>query len=203
MKLSAADLPKLQLSLAAALLMIALGAASVHLVLNSTRTAKIALAAAQRERDDIDGKLKRVRSEESEIKQKSALFTKLQARGVIGEEPRLEWIELLKANGDRLRLLDLHYEIAPQRPLDASPGSANAFYASAMKVQLQLLHEEDLTRLLDDLRQHARALIQVRSCKLSRLPRDGDGSDGAAHLQADCLIDWITLRASANRETKQ
>ena len=38
MKLSATDLPKLQLSLAAAVLMIALGAASVHLVLNSTRT---------------------------------------------------------------------------------------------------------------------------------------------------------------------
>ena len=33
-----------------------------------------------------------------------------------------------------------------------------------MKVQLKLLHEEDLTRLLADLREQASALILVRSC---------------------------------------
>ena len=193
MKLTPADFPQLQLSLAAALLMVALGAVSVDLALNSTRQANTAQAAAQKERDEIDGKLRRVRSEEAEIKQKSAEFADLQARGVVGEEQRLEWIEQLKAIGERHRLLDLNYEIAPQRALDAAPGSAYAFYASTMKVQLGLLHEEDLGRLLDDLRQNARALIQVRSCKVWRLQRD----DRAAQLQADCLIDWITLRASA------
>ncbi|MBS1227881.1 MAG: hypothetical protein H6R17_1158 [Proteobacteria bacterium] len=193
MKLTTADVPQLQLSLAATLLMVALGAVSVHLSLSSTRAAKTAQTAAQKERDEIDGKLRRVRSEEAEIKQKSAEFANLQARGVVGEEQRLEWVELLKAIGERHRLLDLHYEIAPQRALDTAPGSAYAFYASTMKVQLGLLHEEDLTRLLDDLRQYARALIQVRSCKVWRLPRD----DRTAQLQADCLIDWITVRASA------
>ena len=196
MKLSSADFPKLQLSIASALLMLAFGAASVHLALASTRLATIAQSTAQRERNDVDGKLKRVRSEEAEIKQKSALFNSLQARGVFGEEQRLEWVELLKTIRDRHRLLDLQYEISPQRKLDDGPDSAYAFYASAMQVRLKLLHEEDLTRLLGDLRQHARPLIDVRSCKLWRLPR-GD-ADGVAQLQAECLIDWITLRATAN-----
>ena len=196
MKLSSADFPKLQLSIAAALLMLGLGAASVHLARSSTQQATIAQSAAQRARDDAHGKLKRVRSEEAEIKQKSALFNSLQARGVFGEESRLEWVELLKTIRDRHRLLDLQYEISPQRTLDDGPGSAYAFYASAMQVRLKLLHEEDLTRLLGDLRQHARPLIDVRSCKLWRLPR-GDG-DGVAQLQAECLIDWVTLRATAN-----
>ena len=201
MKLSSADIPKLQLSLASALLMLAFGAASVHLALASTRQATIAQSAAQRERNDVDGKLKRVRSEEAEIKQKSALFNSLQARGVFGEEQRLEWVELLMTIRDRHRLLDLQYEISPQRPLDDGAGSAYAFYASAMQVRLRLLHEEDLTRLLGDLRQHARPLIQVRSCKLWRLPRS-DG-DGVAQLQAECLIDWITLRATANEKGRR
>lgn len=196
MKLSSADVPKLQLSVAAALLMIAIGATSVQLAQSSTRQARIAQSAAHSERDKVDGKLKQVRSEEAEIKQKSALFDRLQARGVVGEEQRLEWVELLKAIADRHRLLDLHYEISPQRTLDEPPGSAFAFYASAMQVRLKLLHEEDLTRLLDDLRQHASALIDVRSCKLWRLPRGG--ADGGAQLQADCQIDWITLRAVAD-----
>ena len=191
MKLSAADFPDLQASVAAALLMVALAATSVYLALTSTQQAHAELAAAQRTKNEIDGKLSRVRGEEAEIKQKSAVLSALQQRGVIGEEQRLEWVELLKAISERRRLLELRYEIAPQRALEALPGSAINFYASAMKMQQKLLHEEDLTRLLDDLRQQAGPLIVVRSCQLSRLARTS--GDVIAQLQADCLIDWITL----------
>ena len=201
MKLTRADLPELRLSLAAALLMIALGATSVHLALASARQARTEQSAAQRQRDEIDGKLRRVRSEEAEIKQKSALFSSLQQRGMIGEEQRLDWVELLKTIRERRRLLELRYEIAPQRALDAQPGSALSFYASAMKIELKLLHEEDLPRLLGDLQQQAGPLIQVRSCKLARLPRES--ADIAAQLQADCLIDWITLRAVTGQERRR
>ena len=201
MKLTRADLPELRLSLAAALLMIALGATCVHQALASARQARTEQAAAQRQRDEIDDKLRRVRSEEAEIKQKSALFGRLQQRGMIGEEQRLDWVELLKTIRERRRLLELRYEIAPQRALDAQPGGALSFYASTMKIELKLLHEEDLTRLLGDLRQQAGPLIQVRSCKLARLPRES--ADSAAQLQADCLIDWITLRAVTGQERRR
>ncbi len=199
MKLTSADFPKLQLSLLAAVLMIAFGTGAIYVSLNSAKTAKLERTAAQAERNDFDGKLRRVRSEENEIKQKSALFSKLQLRGVIGEEQRLEWVELLKDIRDKRRLIDLQYEIAPQRALDATPGSGFAFYASAMKVQLKLLHEEDLIRLINDLRQQARALIQVKSCNVSRLPRGGAESGSHAQLQADCQIDWVTLREAASK----
>lgn len=194
MKLNAADFPKLQFSVLAAVLMMAIGAAAVYVALNSTKAAGLERTVAQSERNDFVGKLNQVRSEESEIKLKSAVFNKLQTRGVIGEEQRLEWVELLKEIRDQRRLLDLQYEITPQRPLDAAPGSGFAFYASTMNVQLRLLHEEDLIRLLDDLRQEASALIQVRSCNVSRLPQGGAEEGIRARLQADCQIDWITLR---------
>lgn len=197
MKLSAADFPKLQLSLLAAVAMIAIGAGSVYFALNLAQTARVDRMAAQAERNDFDGKLKRVRSEENEIKQKSALFNTLQARGMIGEEQRLEWVELLKDIHDKRRLIDLKYEIAPQRPLDATPANGLTFYVSTMKMQLKLLHEEDLTRLIDDLNQQARALIQVKRCNVSRLPRGNAETGIPAQLQADCLIDWVTLREAA------
>ena len=199
MKIGSADLPKLQFSLLAALMMMAIGAGTVYLSLNLIKTAKLEQAAAQAERNDFYGKLKRVRNEEDEIRQKSAMFQKLQARGVVGEEQRLEWVELLKEIRDRRRLLDLQYEIAPQRALDATLGSGYAYFASSMKVQLKLLHEEDLTRLLDDLRQQARALIQVKSCNVSRLPRGGVEGGTPAQLQADCQIDWVTLHEVASK----
>lgn len=199
MKIGSADLPKLQFSLLAALAMMAIGAGIVYFSLSLIKTAKLEQAAAQAERNDFDGKLKRVRSEEDEIRQKSAIFHKLQARGVVGEEQRLEWVELLKEIRDRRRLLDLQYEIAPQRLLDVNLGSGFAYYASTMKVQLKLLHEEDLTRLLDDLRQQARALIQIKSCNVSRLPRGGAEGGTQAQLQADCQIDWVTLHEVASK----
>jgi len=199
MKIGSADLPKLQFSLLAALTMMAIGAGIVYFSLSLINTAKLEQAAAQAERNDFDGKLKRVRSEEDEIRQKSAIFHKLQARGVVGEEQRLEWVELLKEIRDRRRLLDLQYEIAPQRALDATPGSGYAYFASSMKVQLKLLHEEDLTRLLDDLRRQARALIQVKSCNVSRLPRGSSEGGTPAQLQAECLIDWVTLHEVASK----
>ena len=68
-----------------------------------------------------------------------------------------------------------------------------------MKVQIKLLHEDDLTRLLTDLRQNARALLQVKSCNVTRLPRGGSELGMHANLQAECQIDWITAREAAKK----
>ena len=205
MKISSADFPKLQWSLLAALVMVLVGAGGAYAAFNSTKVAERERAAAQVERNDFEGKLRRVSSEQAEIKQKSERFNALQARGVIGEEQRLEWVELLKEIRDGRRLIDLQYEFAPQRGLDAKsdaksdtkPDGDFTFYASTMKAQIKLLHEEDLTRFLADLKQQARALIQVKSCIVSRLPREASESAASAQLLADCQIDWVTLRQVA------
>ena len=73
--------------------------------------------------------------------------------------------------------------------------SSYAFYSRAMKLQFRLLHEEDLTRLIGDLRSRAKALIRVRSCDVARLPASADERSGRrANLSAECEIDWLTLR---------
>ena len=95
MKIRSTDFPKLQWSLLAALVMVLVGAGGAYAAFNSTKVAERERAAAQVERNDFDGKLRRVSSEQAEIKQKSERFNALQARGVIGEEQRLEWVELL------------------------------------------------------------------------------------------------------------
>jgi len=194
MKLEPKDFPKLQISLMAMLVMVAIGAGTVVFSRHSVSQANSAFAAAQSERNEMDGKLKRVRSEEHEIREKAALFNALKARGVIGEEQRLEWVELLKEIRERHRLIELRYEIAPQQSLEKTPTGTLILYASTMKLQLSLLHEEDLTRLLDDLRRQARALVQIRRCDVSRIPRSGGENTLQGLLQAECLIDWITLR---------
>ena len=68
-----------------------------------------------------------------------------------------------------------------------------------MKVQIKLLHEEDLTRFLAELRQRARALIQIKRCNVSRLPQEAGDSGLNAQLLADCQIDWVTVRELAKK----
>jgi hypothetical protein len=195
MKLGWRDLPRLRVSLLVMALMLALGSVAIVFSRDRIKTAQSAFVAARSERNEFDGKLRRVRGEEDEIRWKATLFNRLQERGVIGEEQRLEWIELLKDVHDRRRLIEIRYEFAPQHALDSLDAQTETLglYASTMKLQVRLLHGEDLTRLLDDLRQQARALIQVKRCDVARLPRT-DADNALGLLQADCLIDWITLR---------
>jgi len=204
MKLALSDLRELRGSLFAGVLMLAIGAASVVAALDRQAAAEREQRAAAAESAAFEQKLQRVSDEEKEIKLKASLFGELQTRGIIGEERRLDWVELLKDIRDELQLIDLHYEISPQRPLDggepaASAGKSDAtafrFYASSMQLRLQLLHEEDLIRLLEALQQRAQALIQLKHCSLSRLPRNSaERAASAAQLQAECQIDWITVR---------
>jgi hypothetical protein len=198
----AAALPRLRASLAATTLMLAVGASVALYAHGRIARAQAVLAAARAERNESEGKLRQARGEENEIRQKAAVFERLAARGVVGEEARLEWVELLDEIRDRRRLPEVRYEFAPRRALEQGDKAAAAFglYASAMKLQARLLHEEDLTRLLADLRERAPALIRVRRCDLSRLPAtDADAGDAARGLlRADCLIDWITLCATKN-----
>ena len=195
MKLRASDFRKMQTSVALFVAMIAIAAAGAYFAYASDKNTIRTRVTAQAQRDEAVGKLRRVRSEEAEIKRKSALFQQIQARGIIGEEQRLEWIELLKEIRDKRQLISLRYEIEPQRVLDDSTSTAYRYYASLMKVQIKLLHEEDLTRFLADIRGQAKALIQIRSCSLSRqTPAETTPSSAQPNLSAECRIDWITLR---------
>ena len=200
MKFIRADFRKLQSSILAAALMTAAGGTALYVSYDAREAAERARLVVTAQLEEADGKLRRVRQEESEVKEKSIVFTRLQERGIEFEQvvsllERLDWVELLKEIRDKHRLIDLQYEISPQRLLDGNPGDDFAFFASAMKVQLKLLHEEDLTRLLDDLRRQGKALIRVKGCRVERLPANGDDrASGRAQLSAECEIDWLTLR---------
>ena len=82
-----------------------------------------------------------------------------------------------------------------QRLLTSVPGKpANVdFYASTMKVDLALLHEEDLLRFLADLRQSGNAFYSIRKCALSRTGPAATGATMTPRLRGECEIDLITI----------
>ncbi|MCO5097723.1 MAG: hypothetical protein R3E40_01515 [Rhodocyclaceae bacterium] len=192
------DFSRISLSLAAAVIMIIIGAGVVYASLQLHQAEKKGKVMAQARQKESQEKLARARDEELEIKKKIARFNELSNRGIFGEELRLDWIELIRRIKEARKLIDVRYEIAPQQVLDAGilPGSSGSYVylTSTMQLRMKLLHEEDLLNFLSDLRASAHAYIRVRRCDVERLPRASDSNGIPPQLGADCTIDWITVR---------
>lgn len=153
------------------------------------------LAAAKDERRQATDRLARISEEEREVKEKLDVYRRLQELNIIGEERRLEWADAITRIRGSRELLDVSYRVDRQRLLFSAPGKpANVdFFASTMRVQLQLLHEEDLLRFLADLRDSGNAYYAVRRCQLTRTGPAASGSAIAPRLRAECEIDLITM----------
>jgi hypothetical protein len=199
MSFSREELGKLALPLLACLALLGAGGALVSTAGTGLRAARADLELAQRARTQNSERLARIAEEEREVREKLAVYEQLKRLNILGEERRLEWADSIKRIRARRELLDVRYRVERQRLLSSLPGKpANVeFHASAMKVELALLHEEDLLRFLSDLRDAGNAYYVVRRCSLSRTGQSGDGTSIAPRLRADCDIDLVTIMDGA------
>jgi hypothetical protein len=192
---------RIRWSLASLAFFVLLGAAVVAGARLADKMARDEARTVRAARDDIRGKLARARDEEMEIRAKITRYQDIVARGHIAPEQRLNWIEQIARIRAERKLIDVQYELAPQKPVDpallpeGAVGGGYEFMSSSMRLQMQLLHEDDLLRFLSELRSGVRALLVVRRCDVARLAAPTGGERGTrAQLTADCDIDWITLR---------
>ena len=167
--------------------LIAGGRAAVLLTQRLVQKAAGEQQAAAAERQSAQSKLDRATDEEREIRDRLVDYRKLLDRGVIGDEQRLDWVDRIGEIKTARKLFDVRYSIEAQRPVDY-PGLAGGgdveFMASPMKLDMSLLHEEDLFRFLDDLRRALSAHVVVKSCSLQRSERAASDRGLAPRLQA-------------------
>ena len=135
--------------------------------------------------------------EKETIQQYLPRYNQLISNGFIGEERRIEWIENLRQIHDAHRLFSIDYSIGLQENFKPSylPNLGNfKLQRSTMKLNLELLHENDLLNLLDGLRGQPTPYI-VRDCEITR-PSGAviNNKEVAANLRAVCEIDWLTIR---------
>jgi len=192
---TAQETRKLALPALAFALLVAAGVALVGYVDSKLALAERGLAAAKAHRVEASEKLMRIADEEREVKEKLAIYHRLQQLHIIGPEQRLEWADAMSRIKTNRELLDLRYRIDRQTLLVSVPGKpANVdFYASTMKVDIALLHEGDLLHFLDDLRNSGYAYYAVRRCKIARTGQASTGTSIAPRLRASCDIDLITI----------
>ncbi len=189
------ELQKLAAPALVALALLGAGIALIWSTGETLRGARQQLAAAQSERMRNGERLARIAEEEREVKEKIAVYQQLKQLNILGEERRLEWADAMTRIRAQRELLDMRYRVERQKLLVSLPGKpANVdFYASTMKLELALLHEDDLLRFLADLRNSGNAYYAVKKCALSRTGSAATGSGLVPRLRAECDIDLITV----------
>ena len=197
MKLGASDLKRLRLPVAACVVLALAGVACYFAADDYLQETKKLGANASAQRAEVQAKLASATEEEREIKANLQQYQALAARGIVGEEKRLDWIDIITAIKNERRLFNISYSIERQRELDypgfAAGGGVN-FMASRVKMDIRLLHEEDLLNFIDDLTKRGKSYLSARSCDVQRAEHGSAGTTLASRLEAACVFDLITIR---------
>jgi len=195
MIVTAQEARKLALPAIAFAVLIGAGVALIGYVDSRLAVAQGELAAAKTRHAEASDRLMRIADEEREVNQKLAVYRRLEQLHVIGPERRLEWADAMSRIKTSRELLDLRYRVDRRTLLVSVPGKpANVdFYSSSMRVDIALLHEGDLLRFLDDLRNSGNAYYVVRRCEITRTGQVPTGTSIVPRLRASCDIDLITI----------
>lgn len=196
MSLTRNELKRLAIPLVLALALLGAGIALVLAANDARRGAQRELATAQAARQQNSERLARIAEEEREVTEKIEVYKQLRQTNVLGEEKRLEWADAMTRIRNQRELLDLRYRVERQKPLASLPGKPGTvdFYSSTMKVNLALLHEEDLLRFLSDMRSSGNAYYSVQRCAVSRVGQSGaTGVSIVPRLRAECDVELITI----------
>lgn len=195
MNLTSAEWKKLAVPLALLVALLAAGAGLVWWTQREQAMAGRELAAARNERNQARERLTRIAEEEKEVKDKLAVYQRLKALNILGEERRLEWADSMTRIRTSRELLDLRYTVEPKKLLSSVAGSNGGvdFFHSNMKVRIDLLHEGDLITFMRDLRDSGNGYYAPKRCVISRTGTAPTGTSIVPRLRAECEVDLITI----------
>ncbi len=135
--------------------------------------------------------------EEKLIRQYYPEFIKLHDKGIIGPERRLSWIETLRRAGDYIKLPALRYGIESQSRFvpDYSINTGSfQIYSSSMKLNIDLLHEGDLKKLLDTLSAEAPGTYNISTCMIRRSGEISIENATKVNISAECELRWLNIK---------
>jgi len=189
--ISATDIPRLKWPIGAVVLALLLVGAILWYMDQQRQVALRGLGSAQRSYRDAHARYIDAQRDEDLLWRVVNRYAGLQARGVVGPEARLDWVERVREARAQAGLPQLDFELRPRRPLTAG-GTVPVMTASTMSVSSEMAHEGRLLEFLDLLRAEPTALTRVRRCRIDRRAQP----DTAATLDFECEIDWITIQTA-------
>ncbi|MBL4865411.1 MAG: hypothetical protein JKY67_03435 [Pseudomonadales bacterium] len=120
----------------------------------------------------------------------------LLAKGVVGAEDRLSWVESFQKIAGRYLLPLARFNIEKRNKIEVTRFSMEtsgvSLYESKMNLNLELLHEADLLNLLYHLRKESRGLFTVDSCDVKSV-KFGAELSHLYNFKGLCELSWYTI----------
>ena len=142
---------------------------------------------------DLRRRLDTLRREREDLRNSADVYKALAARGVFTPEQRLDLVEAFAELKNRHRLVSVEYEVLPQRALRMASGITFPgvdVMGSRIKLKVRAYHDGDLVAFLDEFPRMQRGFFPIDRCAIKRVT---DSAAGAAGLEAECYLDWVTL----------
>lgn len=178
------------------LLLLIVASLSVAGVFWSHKLDTQARAGLQRQQTALNAARARLQQGEREarlIAQHLDAYHALIARGLVGEERRLAWIEAVQLANRDARLYGLSYTLSPRAAAPAGLAGGLPLKQTRMAIKMPLLVEADLPRFLEALHDRAPGLFRVNRCRLSRIVETPPQPVNVPELDAECELLWFTL----------
>ena len=146
-------------------------------------------------------KLQRSNTEKQLIQQYQGPYQALAARGFVGAENRLAWLEAVQQANRDARLYGLDYSLEPRAPVAAPVNTLALGQApttvplgqTAMKVRMPILVEDDLRHFLDALQQRTPGVFRVRRCEIAHPGDSAPQPLNQPELEVECELLWFTV----------
>jgi hypothetical protein len=200
MKFSSADFPIIRWSVLALCASVGLSAVMLFSSGKYADKTQLDLQSAQSASHDARNHLTAANEDKENMAIYADEYGKLMTRNIIGDDQRLDWIEGLEKLRKQNFVADFKYNIAPQKNYAPQPAIASGnfdIHYSEMKLNFDLLHEEQLLNFLAALRIQNIGWYQLDGCTLKRSENPDPATQ--AQLKAECTGGWITLK---NRNAK-
>jgi hypothetical protein len=162
--------------------------------------ARAALQHQQAALDAARARQEQGRTEARLIAQHLDAYRALIARGFVGEENRLAWIEAVHLANQAARLYGLTYTLSPRAAAPADLASGLPLKQTRMTVSMPVLVETDLPRFLEALRTRTPGIFRISQCRLSRTTDAPPQPVNRPELAAECELLWFTVAADGKEE---
>lgn len=190
----------LKLPLALVLAALLLTSAGIWWGGGQAASAAAELSARQSALDDARRKLDSSRQQQQLIARHLAAYRALVARGFVGAEDRLAWIEAAQLANRDVGLYGLDYRLAPRTAAPPALADSLALGQTTMTLTMPVLVETDLPRFLAALKVRAPGVVRLQGCRLTRREDTVVVAANRPTLQAECELLWFTVAATARRQ---